>query len=303
MANNSRGCSNIESFLKSITPSVPAQQLPKSWCQDIKNHWHLVGKDRVEVFLLGDLWDQYYEWSAYGAGVPLRLQSGEVIVQYYVPYLSGIQIYTRKPLADSRNAGEDQNISSNDRECKKLASVDTTSEGLGSGNIGHLYLEFFENSSPYARTPLFNKIHELAEIYPSLVDFKSTELSPASWMSVAWYPIYHIPTKRNVKELSASFLTFHKLSSLVQDNTMENSVHDLITTGAGIKGMNLDEDCFRMSLRPFGLSTYKMRGTLWTPPQSGDWETIKTLYKAADKWLKQLEVKQHDFIYFTSHFM
>lgn len=44
-------------------------------------------------FVLGDLWDSFKEWSAYGAGVPLILNDSDSVVQYYVPYLSGIQLY------------------------------------------------------------------------------------------------------------------------------------------------------------------------------------------------------------------
>ena len=44
-------------------------------------------------FNLGDLWASFDEWSVYGAGVPLVLPCGETIMQYYVPYLSALQIY------------------------------------------------------------------------------------------------------------------------------------------------------------------------------------------------------------------
>lgn len=44
-------------------------------------------------FVLGDLWESFQEWSVYGAGVPLVLNESDSVVQYYVPYLSGIQIY------------------------------------------------------------------------------------------------------------------------------------------------------------------------------------------------------------------
>lgn len=50
-------------------------------------------------YVLGDLWESFKEWSAYGAGVPLVLHEGDSAVQYYVPYLSGIQLY-----GDSTNA-------------------------------------------------------------------------------------------------------------------------------------------------------------------------------------------------------
>ena len=44
-------------------------------------------------FVLGDLWESFKEWSTYGAGVPLILNEANCVIQYYVPYLSGIQIY------------------------------------------------------------------------------------------------------------------------------------------------------------------------------------------------------------------
>lgn len=44
-------------------------------------------------FDLRDVWEAYSEWSAYGAGVPLMLDGCDGVVQYYVPYLSAIQLY------------------------------------------------------------------------------------------------------------------------------------------------------------------------------------------------------------------
>lgn len=44
-------------------------------------------------FVLSDLWESFKEWSAYGVGVPLILNDRDGVIQYYVPYLSGIQLY------------------------------------------------------------------------------------------------------------------------------------------------------------------------------------------------------------------
>ncbi|THU56208.1 hypothetical protein C4D60_Mb11t14850 [Musa balbisiana] len=88
------------------------------------------------------------------------------------------------------------NKSCSDSEYKKLAGLDAASQGFDFGHENewrtseqarHLYFEFFESCSPYGRIPLLDKVHELAQTYPGLTSFKSTELSPASWMSVAWY--------------------------------------------------------------------------------------------------------------------
>jgi len=55
----------------------------------------------VEYFTLGDLWNFYDEWSAYGAGIPIVLNNDETLVQYYVPYLSAIQIFTSNSSVNS----------------------------------------------------------------------------------------------------------------------------------------------------------------------------------------------------------
>jgi hypothetical protein len=52
--------------------------------------------DGIKYFYLADLWNRFYEWSAYGVGTSVHLPSGEAIVQYFVPYLSAIQLYTNK---------------------------------------------------------------------------------------------------------------------------------------------------------------------------------------------------------------
>jgi hypothetical protein len=49
--------------------------------------------DSGPYFCLGDLWEFFREWSAYGAGVPLVLNGSDSVIQYYVPYLSAIQLY------------------------------------------------------------------------------------------------------------------------------------------------------------------------------------------------------------------
>lgn len=46
---------------------------------------------------LADLWEAFGEWSAYGAGVPLMLNGTDGVVQYYVPFLSAIQLYGAPP--------------------------------------------------------------------------------------------------------------------------------------------------------------------------------------------------------------
>lgn len=54
-------------------------------------------------FTLGDLWESFMEWSAYGAGVPLVLDGSDPVVQYYVPYLSGIQLYVESTTSNAKS--------------------------------------------------------------------------------------------------------------------------------------------------------------------------------------------------------
>ncbi|PPR87231.1 hypothetical protein GOBAR_AA33460 [Gossypium barbadense] len=81
--------SNLERFLDSVIPSVPALYLSKRTMRG----WRTYDGEFQPYFVLGDLWESFKEWSAYGAGVPLILNVCDSVVQYYVPYLSGIQIY------------------------------------------------------------------------------------------------------------------------------------------------------------------------------------------------------------------
>lgn len=75
----------------------------QSCVHDLNSEWQPPGrKDIVEYFTLRDLWDCYGEWSAYGAGTQVLLNKGESVMQYYVPYLSAIQIYSNKSSLTSR---------------------------------------------------------------------------------------------------------------------------------------------------------------------------------------------------------
>lgn len=53
-------------------------------------------------FSLSDLWESYREWSVYGVGVPMLLNGSDTVIQYYVPSLSGIQLYIDPAKPSSR---------------------------------------------------------------------------------------------------------------------------------------------------------------------------------------------------------
>ncbi|CDY51386.1 BnaC08g46230D [Brassica napus] len=109
-------------------------------------------------------------------------------------------------------------------------------------------------------------------------------------MSVAWYPIYHIPMGRTIKDLSTCFLTYHTLSSSFQD--MERPEEN----GGDKERMRKEgED---ITLSPFGMATHKMQVNVWLSHDQDDQEKLVSLYSVADSWLKQLRVQHHDFNYF-----
>lgn len=302
--------SNLERFLDCTTPVVQSQFLSKSEIRNLNRLWHPWERERVEYFTLADLWNSYDEWSAYGAGVPISLDNDETLVQYYVPYLSAIQIFTSNSSlnglredADSVSETRDSfsDSFSDESESEKQSRWDGCSSEDGgcdqeslwhlNDRLGYLYFQYFERSTPYGRVPLMDKISGLAQRYPGLMSLRSVDLSPASWIAVAWYPIYHIPMGRTIKDLSTCFLTYHTLSSSFQDMDLEDDM------GAAERKRKEGEGIL---LPPFGLATYKMQGNVWVSGKGGrDQERLVSLLSVADSWLKQLRVQHHDFNYFT----
>ncbi|CAN8273601.1 unnamed protein product [Cochlearia groenlandica] len=312
--------SNLDRFITSTTPIVPAYSLPKREMKNVNRLWYpLERRESVEYFKLGDYWDCFDEWSAYGAGVPVVSETGDMLVQYYVPYLSAIQLFTShfalNALREETESAESGSEScSDDWRWEGACSSSSSSEEEGSfyhhhhqEPLGYSYLQYFERCTPYSRAPLMDKVlvvscknnfslshffndrqtymnvivlvyvfkvKSLGERHTGLRSLRSVDLSPASWMAVAWYPIYHIPMNRSVKDLSTCFLTYHTLSSSFQDvQKVEKK---------------------RISIGAFGMATYKTQGKLW------DNDRLVCLLSVADSWLKQLRVKHHDFTYFTT---
>ncbi|KAK8521188.1 hypothetical protein V6N13_077305 [Hibiscus sabdariffa] len=298
--------SNLDCFRHCTTPTVKSHFLPKSEIGKLNRLWHPWERESVEYFTLSDLWSCYNEWSAYGAGVPIVLNDNEALVQYYVPYLSAVQIFTGNPpvnsLREETESGDGERDSSSDWSSEESERWDGCSlEDGGSeqdsflhvdNRLGYLYFQYFETATPYGRVPLMDKINGLCGRNPGLLSLRSVDLSPASWMAVSWYPIYHIPMGRTIKDLSTCFLTYHTLSSSFQDIDPEIDIEG----GAERKRKEGDG----VSLPLFGLATYKMQGDVWVSGNSGqDQEKLESLSSVADSWLKQLRVQHHDFDYFT----
>ncbi|CAA3029476.1 Hypothetical predicted protein [Olea europaea subsp. europaea] len=200
--------SNLDNLLDYTTPSIPSQFLSKTETRKLNRLWNPFERETVEYFSLNDLWNSYDEWSVYGAGVPIRLANGQNLVQYYVPYLSAIQIFTSnssinysreeaESSCETRDCFSDSFSEENESVSEKLLTWDRCSSEevvLEQDNfwhpndrLGYRNFEYIEKSSPCGRVPLMAKIRGLGQRYPALMSLRSVDLSPASWMAVAWF--------------------------------------------------------------------------------------------------------------------
>ncbi|KAG7533526.1 hypothetical protein ISN45_Aa08g011520 [Arabidopsis thaliana x Arabidopsis arenosa] len=309
--------SNLDRFLEHTTPVVPARLFP------MRSRWELKTResDCHTYFVLEDLWESFAEWSAYGAGVPLEMHPLEMngsdsTVQYYVPYLSGIQLYVdpskkpRNPVEDNEGSSEGSSNSKVEKlpnhaknlpnavdlsvsELNRISLRDQSIAGsLSSGETeisnpqGRLLFEYLEYEPPFGREPLANKVSDLASRFPELMTYRSCDLLPSSWVSVSWYPIYRIPVGPTLQNLDACFLTFHSLSTAPPQSAM---------------GCSDSEPSTKLPLPTFGLASYKLKVSVWNQNRTQESQKITSLLQAADKWLKRLQVDHPDYRFFTSN--
>lgn len=324
--------SNLIRFLEHTTPRVSYSQtrvrsVPMKGCG---------ASDGVPFFSLRDLWDTFDEWSAYGAGVPILFKGKETVMQYYVPYLSAIQLYTSSSndfVSRNMGLGDDSDgsetdyrgsnwESSSDGETEQVYNNDSSLELNGKfglqcrhgswksrdiqdrkvGNESLLY-EYFEATAPSFRVPLYDKVCELARQYLGLKMLCSSDLSRSSWLSVAWYPIYRIPTGPTLRDLAACFLTYHSLSTCPIEGYRSfpgmASLGQLLSSSTNKIPLYVS-NTNKIVLHPFGLASHKFRGAVWTSVAATDRHHATSLQRSADLWLKQLHVHHPDFQYFMS---
>ncbi|KAA8548997.1 hypothetical protein F0562_000681 [Nyssa sinensis] len=328
---------NLDRFLEHTTPMVPVQYFSKTSMRG----WRTQEDEFHPYFILGDLWESFKEWSAYGAGVPLVLNGSDSVVQYYVPYLSGIQLYIdpSKPFMTLGRPGEESDAESSretssdgssecgeEREANAVQGAcglqnpmnattqifkrlsmrnnlpsDSSIDGSKISNpSGLLIFEYLEQDPPYSREPLADKIVALASQFPELRTYRSCDLTPASWISVAWYPIYRIPTGPTLQNLDACFLTFHSLSTPFRGTSTDwphgLHLHNLIFKEIHNTGMSL-----KLSLPIFGLASYKFKVSVWNPNGVYECQKVTSLMRTADNWLRLLQVDHPDYRFFVSH--
>jgi len=157
--------------------------------------------------------------------------------------------------------------------------------------------EYLETDPPFGREPLTDKVSVLASKFPDLKTFRSCDLLPTSWMSVAWYPIYRIPTGPTLKDLDACFLTFHYLSTPSKDT--DPSTPACPSFG----GLNCCMNAAgKLTLPVFGLASYKLKSSIWSSNRPEEQQLAASLMQTADDWLRHRQVYHPDFRFFLTHY-
>lgn len=245
--------------------------------------------DQIPNISLQSIWNWYEEPGNYGLKVivddPQKQKScfadRSSFHAHFVPLLSAVQLFGKEAKSQSSFSGDPIFLSCLKASLTGNTLVDTVNSQAIDDHTSDVYVngrkelpkvaqpallgnadlifEFFESEQPQRRMPLYNKIMELAsggtannQVFgdPSKLECTNLDdLHPASWFSVAWYPIYRIPEGK----LRAAFLTYHSLGYTVQ-RCMKNDSVGKSTAG--------------VVLPIIGLQSYNAQGELWFSPNS-----------------------------------
>uniref|UniRef100_A0A0D9UWJ2 Uncharacterized protein n=1 Tax=Leersia perrieri TaxID=77586 RepID=A0A0D9UWJ2_9ORYZ len=285
---------NLERFLEAATPVVPTT------CSSKKsmNGWRQsYTENALPFFTLGDLWDEFRESSAYGVAVPIVLNGcSDGVVQYYVPYLSAIQLYGRFRRHFYHSSYFSTMLNLRNRATIQLLKMAIASR-KGNRKTNKSRLESHLKSKMKRRATantVKTQISSLAKRFPELNTLRSCDLSPTSWMSVAWYPIYRIPSGPTLRDLDACFLTYHPLSTQLAGGIGHNSHDHEKAKGSGVIPVTT-----AMCLPTFAMASYRLKLAAWA---SGgrDRQLAASLSQAADAWLGVLRVHHPDHRFFAA---
>ncbi|KAL1553012.1 hypothetical protein AAHA92_13740 [Salvia divinorum] len=291
-----RSVSNLDRLMESVAPFIEARYSPEVYPRGFETS----EVDSRAFFYLEDLWESFSEWSVYGRGVPLLLYGGEPIQQYYVPSLSGIQLHIHPSKASSTLIALMSTAGSSNWEGNVGAKYvfDLDSQQLSrfdnADSPGQLSVQYFERDSPYDRRPLSNKMSLLTSPFPELSKIRSCDLLPTSWICVAWYPIYRIPVGSTMQDSNAAFLTFHSLSTQSRISSAPPKFHQANTRTVH----GFVDPTAKISLPVFALASYKLRGSIFGPRGTQEWEQENSLMQAAENWLRCVQVELPDYSHF-----
>ncbi|CAA2992713.1 Hypothetical predicted protein [Olea europaea subsp. europaea] len=319
---------NLKRFLESVIPSVPAQHLSKTTIRG----WKTCNVEFQPYFVLGDLWESFQEWSAYGAGVPLLLNDSDSVVQYYVPYLSGIQLYAdhSKSSAKSRRLGEES-----DGDSFGDSSSDGSSDyGQDRGGLNYSSRQYCYHCQSSDNPFRIDRLSVRDQNMAFLEGFSSDEGESGSSQGCLLFeylerdqPYSREPLADKIYDLA---LRFPELKTLRSCDILQSSwisvawypiyriprgqaldtcfltFHSLHTPVTGSQAMHPPIVTYpsemdgvpRISLPVFGLASYKYKASLWTPNAGCQRQLANSLLQAADIWLKLRQVNHPDFHFF-----
>ncbi|XP_051118873.1 uncharacterized protein LOC127243065 isoform X2 [Andrographis paniculata] len=288
---------NLDRVMEAVTPLIQARFLSEVNPGEY-------GVNSEPFYYMEDLWEAFNEWSVYGAGVPLLVNGTDPIDQYYVPFLSGIQMYidqaehSRRPgeLGQTNVVESSKSKANNKGKSVVSAAISTTSQPVSAAFPSKsLLFQYLEYEQPYGRRPLTDKVSILASNCPQLNKCRSCDLLPISWLCVAWYPIYRIPVGPTLKDLEASFLTFHSLS------THPTSMFPAQFHPPSTKRFSSGGGTAKISLPVFALAAYKLKGSIVSPCEPIECAQEIYLMQEAENWLRSLEVHLPDYHFFRIH--
>ncbi|KAI3741768.1 hypothetical protein L1987_59445 [Smallanthus sonchifolius] len=244
---------NLESFLDSVTPIVPAQN-----SSEVNSSGKVSREADIHpYYCIGDLWETFQEWSAYGAGVPFLLYA---LISYW-------------------SLAKENDVESHEPNPRTSSVLDGSSAAL---NLNHQKLK---------------QASLLVSQFPELSKYRSCDLSPSSWTCVAWYPIYRIPVGPTLKDLEASFLTLHSLST--QPGSYSGSEFSS-RNDHGVHGTT--DPSSRVRLPVIGLASYKLKGSIISPCDPQEREQENALLEAANNWLHNLQALLPDYQFFLKRY-
>ncbi|KAL8112188.1 hypothetical protein AgCh_019761 [Apium graveolens] len=316
---------NLEMFLESVIPSVPAQYPSK---RNVKLR-RSCGVELQPYFLLSDLWESFKEWSAYGAGVPLILNDTESVVQYYVPYLSGMQLYvdrSKPSAASARRPGEYNDVEFRD------SSSDGSSDYEHDRNCTGYSREQRSYNNPTGE--VLQRVERLSLRDQNIAlreEFSSDEGESCKAQDFLLFeylerdpPFGREPLANKISDLALRFPELKSLRScdLRPSSWISVSWYPIYRIPMGPTLKDLDA-CFltfhplstavaegthapipaypneidgisRMSLPVFGFASYKFKLSLWT--ENG--QLVSSLMQAAEEWLTLRKVYHPDFRFF-----
>nr|GEV86732.1 hypothetical protein [Tanacetum cinerariifolium] len=148
---------------------------------------------------------------------------------------------------------------------------------------GTLAFEFMDSGLPFSRKPVSEKIAELSSKFPELTNYRSCDLSPSSWICIAWYPIYRVPMGPTLRQVKTAFLSIHPLSTQRESMAKANMT-----------------DSPTVRLPVIGLASFKLEGSLISPITPQEHAQEIHLFQAASNWLDNLQARLQDFTFFEN---